>query len=209
MPRKCRGCSICATSCPAAAKLSEAIAGFQRGAACRAGGRDRFPRSAADAIGAADGPRGRAVRRHLQPLFRARESRCRASRCSPPPATACMSRGPRTARAPAVLRPHVPRRSARSMRRGARPSACSRRLRRIVARGVPVIGLEPSCMLSFRDEIPALIKSDEAQRARRATRCCSRNFWRAKPRRGGSTCRSSRSQAARCCTAIAIRKRSA
>ena len=32
-----------------------------------------------------------------------------------------------------------------------------------VARGVPVIGLEPSCLLSFRDELPALIKSDAAQ----------------------------------------------
>jgi FAD/FMN-containing dehydrogenase/Fe-S oxidoreductase len=30
------------------------------------------------------------------------------------------------------------------------------------ARGVPVIGLEPSCLLGFRDEIPALIKSKEA-----------------------------------------------
>ena len=32
-----------------------------------------------------------------------------------------------------------------------------------VARGVPVIGLEPSCLLTFRDELPALIKSDAAQ----------------------------------------------
>jgi FAD/FMN-containing dehydrogenase/Fe-S oxidoreductase len=33
-----------------------------------------------------------------------------------------------------------------------------------VERGVPVIGLEPSCILTFRDEIPALIKSDLARR---------------------------------------------
>jgi FAD/FMN-containing dehydrogenase/Fe-S oxidoreductase len=32
-----------------------------------------------------------------------------------------------------------------------------------VMRGVPVVGLEPSCLLSFRDEMPALIKSDAAQ----------------------------------------------
>ena len=32
-----------------------------------------------------------------------------------------------------------------------------------VARGVPVIGLEPSCLFGFRDEIPALIKSDAAR----------------------------------------------
>jgi Fe-S oxidoreductase len=33
-----------------------------------------------------------------------------------------------------------------------------------LARGVPVIGLEPSCLFGFRDEIPALLKSANAQR---------------------------------------------
>jgi Fe-S oxidoreductase len=33
-----------------------------------------------------------------------------------------------------------------------------------VARGVPVIGLEPSCLLSFRDEVPAMVKGEAAQR---------------------------------------------
>ena len=33
-----------------------------------------------------------------------------------------------------------------------------------VERGVPVIGLEPSCIYTFRDEIPALLKSDAAKR---------------------------------------------
>ena len=32
-----------------------------------------------------------------------------------------------------------------------------------VKRGVPVIGLEPSCILGFRDEVPAMIKSEAAQ----------------------------------------------
>ena len=31
-----------------------------------------------------------------------------------------------------------------------------------LARGMPVIGLEPSCLFTFRDELPALIKSDPA-----------------------------------------------
>jgi len=31
-----------------------------------------------------------------------------------------------------------------------------------VSRGVPVIGLEPSCILGFRDEVPAMIKSEGA-----------------------------------------------
>jgi Fe-S oxidoreductase len=30
---------------------------------------------------------------------------------------------------------------------------------------MPVIGLEPSCILGFRDEIPALVKSEAARRA--------------------------------------------
>jgi Fe-S oxidoreductase len=33
-----------------------------------------------------------------------------------------------------------------------------------VAEGTPVIGLEPSCLFGFRDEIPALVKSDAARR---------------------------------------------
>ena len=33
-----------------------------------------------------------------------------------------------------------------------------------VARGIPVVGLEPSCILGFRDEIPALIRREAAQR---------------------------------------------
>ncbi len=33
-----------------------------------------------------------------------------------------------------------------------------------VAQGMPVIGLEPSCLFTFRDEIPALIKSETARR---------------------------------------------
>ena len=31
------------------------------------------------------------------------------------------------------------------------------------ARGLPVIGLEPSCLFSLRDEIPALLRSDDAK----------------------------------------------
>ena len=32
-----------------------------------------------------------------------------------------------------------------------------------VARGVPVVGLEPSCLLSFRDEVPAMMQGEEAK----------------------------------------------
>jgi FAD/FMN-containing dehydrogenase/Fe-S oxidoreductase len=37
-------------------------------------------------------------------------------------------------------------------------------LQPFVARGVPVVGLEPSCLLSFRDEVPAMLKGDAADR---------------------------------------------
>ena len=41
---------------------------------------------------------------------------------------------------------------------------CVDALAPLVARGIPVVGLEPSCILGFRDEIPALIKSGAAHR---------------------------------------------
>jgi Fe-S oxidoreductase len=33
-----------------------------------------------------------------------------------------------------------------------------------VSRGVPVVGLEPSCILSFRDEVPAMVKGEGADK---------------------------------------------
>ena len=33
-----------------------------------------------------------------------------------------------------------------------------------VSRGIPVVGLEPSCLLGFRDEVPAIVKDERAQR---------------------------------------------
>ena len=37
-------------------------------------------------------------------------------------------------------------------------------LRPFVSQGIPVVGLEPSCIFSFRDEIPAMLKSNTAKR---------------------------------------------
>ncbi len=37
-------------------------------------------------------------------------------------------------------------------------------LKAFIERGVPVVGLEPSCIFGFRDEIPALLKSDFAKK---------------------------------------------
>ena len=74
-------------------------------------------------------PRGRAVRRHVQPLFRAREPRCGAGRAATPAAIACMSPSPRTARRVRCAAAARFCRSARWTRRGARRSARSRRWR--------------------------------------------------------------------------------
>jgi Fe-S oxidoreductase len=38
-----------------------------------------------------------------------------------------------------------------------------------VARGVPIVGLEPSCILGFRDEVPALLKSEGARKLASST----------------------------------------
>jgi Fe-S oxidoreductase len=32
-----------------------------------------------------------------------------------------------------------------------------------ISRGVPVVGLEPSCLLGFRDEVPAMVKDESAR----------------------------------------------
>ncbi len=41
---------------------------------------------------------------------------------------------------------------------------CAAALAPFLERGIPFIGLEPSCMLGFRDEIPALVKGDDGRR---------------------------------------------
>jgi len=41
---------------------------------------------------------------------------------------------------------------------------CAAALAPFLERGIPFIGLEPSCMLGFRDEIPSLVKGDDGRR---------------------------------------------
>ena len=110
--------------------------------------------------------RGGAVRRHLQPLFRAGEHRGRHAGAG---------------------RRRLPGASAASRRRARRPLCCGRTFLSVglvdearreaertvaalapyVARGIDVVGLEPSCLFGFRDEIPALLRSEPARDARR------------------------------------------
>src|SRR5919109_4987347 len=41
---------------------------------------------------------------------------------------------------------------------------CAAALAPFLERGIPIVGLEPSCMLGFRDEIPALVKGEAGRR---------------------------------------------
>ena len=190
---------------PRLARWSEKLAGLeQRGAACRAGG-----------------PTASGKRRTLS----ARRTR-RRSCSSPTPSTAISSRRTSTPRSPCWRRPDA---ACICRSRRSRPLCCGRTflavglvdearreaercvaaLAPLAERGIPVVGLEPSCVLGFRDEIPALVKTDGGAPAGRAARCCSRNISRARRRRAGSSFRSSRWPSARCCTATATRNPSA
>ena len=76
-----------------------------------------------------------------------------------------------------------------------------------VERGMPVIGLEPSCLLGFRDEMPALLRS-EAAKALAGKAVLFEEFIASEYLRAGSICRSARCRRRRCCTATAIKRRS-
>ena len=132
---------------PGAAKLSEAIAGFSA--------RRTLPqwrtRCVPTTTAAASGERHAKSCCSPTPstaISSARISMPR-SRCSAPAAIACISPSRWTARRGrcAAAAPFSP--SARSTKRAAKPSARSPRSTPFVARGVPVVGLEPSCLLEL------------------------------------------------------------
>ena len=128
------------------------------------------------------------------------------SRCSKPPAAASICRSRWTARA----RPLCCGRTFLSVGLVDQARAEAERtvaaLEPYVERGVPVVGLEPSCILGFRDEIPALLKTEEARwlaaRAMLFEEFVTREID-ALPPTGGDR------RHARCCTAIATRNPSA
>ena len=172
------------------AHCSETICRLERAArACRAGAATcREPDELSSARRQGDGPRGRALRRHVQPLFRAGEHRRRARR----------ARGRWLSRASAEARGRQRRRSAADARSSSfglveRGAARSRRtvaaLVPFVARGVPIVGLEPSC------SSPSATSSGADHARRRATPRRASDAVRGIPRaRGdgghGSICRS-------------------
>ena len=192
--RSCPGCSTCATTCRGSAVVGEVSPASARGATCRAGAAIRLGASRRASPGADERARevvlfadtfNRYFERENLEAALARAHRRRLRRAS------AEARGRQRRVRSAAGAPSS--RSAWSTRRGARRERCVAALAPFVARGMPVVGLEPSCLLGFRDELPALVKSDDARALAVAARCCSRNSWRARRRRARSTCRSSRS----------------
>jgi FAD/FMN-containing dehydrogenase/Fe-S oxidoreductase len=75
------------------------------------------------------------------------------------------------------------------------------------SRGVPVIGLEPSCLFSFRDELPALLKNEAAQ-ALAGQALLLEEFLAREKKEGRLNLPLVRCPRRRCCMAIATRRRS-
>ena len=178
-------CALCGEAAVAdeparrAARRGEVVGGdrrVQRAAhRCRNGAPDVLPRSAAARWSASERG-GRAVRRHVQPLFRAREHRRRARRARPPAATRCMLRKPAdgSARPLCCGRTFLSIGQVDEARQEAERTLAA--LAPFVARGVPVVGLEPSCLL----ELPRRSPGDDQGRARAAA-CRARADLRGVP----------------------------
>ena len=62
----------------------------------------------------------------------------------------------------------------------------ARRTLAALAGEAPVVGLEPSCLFTLRDEFPALLPGPRNQSARRPRACCSARSW--PPRSRSSRC---------------------
>ena len=80
------------------------------------------------------------------------------------------------------------------------------RLHPLVARGMPVIGLEPSCILTLKDEYLSLLPDDPRVQEVRPPPSPSRSSWRPRPRPAASGSGSAPRRATCCCTATATRR---
>ena len=106
-------------------------------------------------------PRSRAAGRHLQPLFRAGERRGRRARADPRRLSRHDARARRSAGRCAAAAPFSP--PAWSTRRATEARRMLDALAPAVAAGTPIVGLEPSCLLTLRDEFPALLPGAETK----------------------------------------------
>ena len=172
------------------------------------------PRQALHADWGEGNARGRPVRRHLQHLLRAREPARRRRGAAPAwlsrPAFAAGRRpdatARRRARCAAGARSCPP---AWSRRRARRPGACLRPPRRSSSAASRSSGLEPSCLLTLRDEFLSHAAGGR-DRAARLPGAPVRGVPGARSRsRPHSPADRAAARARSCCTATAIRRRSA
>ncbi len=77
-----------------------------------------------------------------------------------------------------------------------------------VARGIPVIGLEPSCLFTFRDELPALLKGEAANALSAQSLLLEEFLAREQSARPAQPAARAAAAKRRCCMATAIRRRS-
>ena len=146
---------------PGARALLERTAGH-RARAAAAALRARAPRALGPQRRAARGRRRRAATSSSSPTRSrptpSRRSAARRSSCSRPPATACGWRAPAAAGARASPR-------GCSTRRARSAQAMVGRLAPEAERGVPIVGCEPSCLLTLREEHLQLLPHDPRAQA--------------------------------------------
>ena len=211
--RACRGSPICATRFPARRGSAKRGSASRRGARCPRGGATRSCAARLDRATMRGGERGRrALRRHVHQLFRARERARGAAACCARRAIASTSLG----RSRADAEPARPLCCGRTYLAAGLVDEAKAEARRVVAallphveRGAAIVGLEPSCLLSLRDEFLVMGLGEAAQRLG-GQRVPHRGVPRARARAGRlalAACRRFR-RSGRCCTRIATRRRS-
>ena len=187
-----------------AAALGERLARHSRSGAAARGGATASATTVAQP-GTADG--SRALRRHVH---RATSSpRTRARRGAVLEAArllACIEdtpRGPLCCGRTFLSAGHGRRGEARSSR------AWSTRSGPQPQRGVPIVGLEPSCLFSLRDELPACCSRRTRSAALARNAFLFEEFLAREARAARSRFAAQTGSARRCCTATATRRRSA
>ncbi len=152
---------------PGLSRLSERHTGL---AADRPWPRWSGRRSASPEGGARASRSRRHFRRHLQSLVRARKSARRGG--GPQGGWLRRYRVCRRGRAAALLRTHLLRRGFYRGKRAREAERMTKAAASFADKGIPVVGLEPSCVLMMRDEYAGLgFPVPQSPQS-----CCSRNF---------------------------------
>ncbi len=183
----------------------DASLGFSRSRSLPAGSDGRSsPRR--DGRRRGSGRRGRAVRRHLQPLFEPENARAALRRAGAAGYRVHLAAAGRRRRPLCCGRTFLAAGLVDEARHEARRTLEA--LLPYVERGVPIVGLEPSCLLTLRDEFLALLPGD-AERTLAEQALLFEEFLAASTRPDACGSLSRCRARACCCTATATRRRSA